>query len=145
MAQGWAPMRAMASRLAVASTSDWPPDRNAMPGTATGTQLRKSLIVQAAISSGLALAGASLAGNDHVGLEDRALEEDAMLVEFVVERVEDEAGDLVVALDGMGAVHQHLRLDDGHDVVFLADRGVAGERPACWRGWIHPSGARPCR
>ena len=33
----------MASRCAVASSSDWPPERNAMPGTAAGTQALSTL------------------------------------------------------------------------------------------------------
>src|SRR3954468_19061939 len=37
-AQGRLPMALIADRCAVASSSDWPPDRKAMPGTADGTQ-----------------------------------------------------------------------------------------------------------
>jgi hypothetical protein len=32
-------------RLSVASSSDWPPERNMMPGTAGGTRRRRSLRV----------------------------------------------------------------------------------------------------
>lgn len=35
----------IALRLSVASSSDWPPERNMMPGTAGGTRRRRSLRV----------------------------------------------------------------------------------------------------
>src|SRR5260221_270665 len=46
-------MAFIAERCAVASTSDWPPDRKAMPGTAPGTQRLSTLIVRSATSSTL--------------------------------------------------------------------------------------------
>src|SRR5262249_61508612 len=48
---GRSPMRLMASRWAVASSSDWPPDRNAMPGTVAGTQALSTFTVFSATSS----------------------------------------------------------------------------------------------
>src|SRR5690348_10549057 len=48
---GRSPMRLIASRCAVASSSDWPPDRNAMPGTVAGTVALSTCTVFSATSS----------------------------------------------------------------------------------------------
>src|SRR6185437_14061397 len=69
-----------------------------------------------------------LAGDDHVRLEDHALEVDAVLEELVEHRLERNVGHFLAAVDGVGAVHQHFRLHDGDDIVLLAERGVARER-----------------
>ena len=37
-------------------------------------------------------------------------------------------GDVLAACDVMVAVHQHFRLDDRHDAVFLRQRGIARQR-----------------
>ena len=42
----------MALKLTEASSSDWPPDRNTMPGTAAGTVLLKAVTVARATCSG---------------------------------------------------------------------------------------------
>src|SRR5439155_264111 len=45
--------RLIASRFTVASPSDWPPERNTMPGTIAGTELRKQWSVyRATVSAG---------------------------------------------------------------------------------------------
>src|SRR4051812_2219288 len=49
--QGRLPMALIADRWAVASSSDWPPDRKAMPGTEAGTQFLRIFTVAAATSS----------------------------------------------------------------------------------------------
>mmetsp|Transcript_5691 Transcript_5691/g.23652 ORF Transcript_5691/g.23652 Transcript_5691/m.23652 type:complete len:432 (+) Transcript_5691:393-1688(+) len=69
-----------------------------------------------------------LARADHVGLEERALEEDLVVRELLVARRDDLLGDLGGDLDRVGAVHEDLGLDDGHEAVGLADRRVARER-----------------
>ena len=43
----------MALRCTVASTSDWPPDKNVMPGTAAGVVLCRVVTVASAICSGV--------------------------------------------------------------------------------------------
>ena len=51
----------MASRWAVASSSLWPPDRKAMPGTAAGAQSFSTVSVRSATSSTDACSPAVLA------------------------------------------------------------------------------------
>ena len=102
-----------------------------MPGTADGTVAFRHFTVSSATCSRARLLGALLAGDDHVRLEDHALERDARVVELAEHRALRPLGDLVAALDGVAgvrAVHQHLRLDDRHDAGFLAQRRIAGER-----------------
>jgi hypothetical protein len=41
--------------------------------------------------------------------------------------IEHRAGDLLAALDRVLSVHQHFRLDDRHEVLLLAERGVSPE------------------
>ena len=47
----------MAFKCTVASTSDWPPDKNVIPGTAAGVVLCKVVTVASAICSGVYLVG----------------------------------------------------------------------------------------
>src|SRR5260370_30171194 len=66
-----------------------------------------------------------LSRDDHVGLENHALEHDAVLEELIEYRLQNGARDFLAALDRMSAVHQDFRLNDRHDVVFLAESRVA--------------------
>src|SRR5438132_12833974 len=67
-ARTFAAYRLIASRLIVASSSDWPPERNTIPGTAAGTVARKHSTVRRATSSGPARFEASLADRTMFGL-----------------------------------------------------------------------------
>ena len=69
-----AELRSLAAECAVASSSDWPPERKAMPGTAGGTQRFRTFRVFSATSSRLACLAHFLPEIDHVGLEDHAFE-----------------------------------------------------------------------
>ena len=74
---------------------------------------------------------ALLTGDDHVRLQDHALEVDARVVQLAEHRTQrpfGDAGALVDIVRRMLAIHQHLGLDDGNDMRFLAQRRVTGER-----------------
>ena len=85
--------RLMASSRAVACSSLMPPERNTMPGTAAGTVRRSTSTVVVGDDLVVDLVGAVLAGEDHVGLEQGALEDDAVPVELVVDRAQRPRGD----------------------------------------------------
>ncbi len=65
---------------------------------------------------------------DHVGLEQQGLEHHVRLDQGVEHGVQDEGGDLLAALGAVRPVHQHLRLDDRDQMLFLAEGRAAGER-----------------
>ena len=67
-------------------------------------------------------------GEDHVRLQQRPEDVDALVEQLGVDRVEDAARHVVAALDRVCAVLQDLRLDDRHDAGLLAERCVARER-----------------
>jgi hypothetical protein len=71
--------------------------------------------------------GAVGAGGDHVGLEERALEEDLVVVERLVDGGEDALGGGGAGLDVVPAVGEDLGLDDGDEPVLLADQRVPRE------------------
>ena len=48
--------------------------------------------------------------------------------ELLIDLLQHPFGHALASRDIMAAVHQHLGLDDRHDVGLLAKRGVAGER-----------------
>jgi hypothetical protein len=74
----------------------------------------------------------------HVGLEQHRLQRHRLLVQRIEHRLQHVAGDRLAALDGVIAVHQHFRLDNGHEPLFLAERGVAGKRVGVG-GDAHPA------
>ena len=120
----------MVDRCAVASSSDWPPDRKAMPGTATGTLALSTRSVRSATSSREALR-AFLPSMTMLGFSTMP----SRLTRASYERVEDglqhEVGDDLAAFDRVIArlpVHQDFRLDDRNDAGLLAERRVAGKR-----------------
>ncbi len=51
-----------------------------------------------------------------------------MSVKLVENRSQDFLGYLAATLQGMLAVHEHFRLDDGDESGFLAQRGIASQR-----------------
>ena len=122
------PTLLIAFRFSVASTSDWPPDRNTIPGTFAGTCRRKQSTVSSAICGAVALRRAALAGDDHVRFEEHPLQRDALAVELLEDEVERARRHLVAALDRVVGVHQHLGLDDRDDPRLLRERGVTRER-----------------
>ncbi len=67
------------------------------------------------------------AGDHHVGLQDHALQRHALLEQLLENGLQHQAGDLLAPFDAVLAVHQHLRLDHRHDLVRLAQGGVAGQ------------------
>jgi DNA-binding beta-propeller fold protein YncE len=67
------------------------------------------------------------AGDDHVGFEDHAFEEDALGNELVEDRVEGGFSDSGAALEGMVAVHQDFGFDDGDEAGLLAEGGIESE------------------
>src|SRR5215831_792414 len=74
------------------------------------------------------LAGALFACNYHVWFEQDAFQRYALLEESIKHSVQHPTGDLLAALDRMGSVHQHLRLDDRNEILFLTERGVPRQR-----------------
>ena len=77
----------MAFRRAEASSADWPPDRNAIPGTAAGTARKRHLTVASATSSTVACWGQVNPGKHHVGFQDHALQHHPLHVKLVENRV----------------------------------------------------------
>ncbi len=75
--------RLIAFRFSVASTSDWPPERNTIPGTIAGTCRRKQSTVSSATCDDGRLRRALLPGDHHVRLEQHPLERDALPVELL--------------------------------------------------------------
>mmetsp|Transcript_25209 Transcript_25209/g.65125 ORF Transcript_25209/g.65125 Transcript_25209/m.65125 type:complete len:247 (+) Transcript_25209:255-995(+) len=69
-----------------------------------------------------------LAVAHHVRLEERALEQHVVVAELLVARRDHLLGDDLRRLDRVVAVHEHLRLDDRHEAVRLADRRVPRKR-----------------
>jgi hypothetical protein len=98
-----------------------------------GDRGRDSVLKDTDSGAGNVLVGAGLGSRrgltstDHVGLEEGALKENVVLREGGVLGCKHSLGDGRGDLDGVGAVHEDLRLDDGDEAVHLADGGVAGE------------------
>ena len=80
-------------------------------------------------------------GDHHVGLKQHAFQQNALLSQCTEHRVKHCAGNLFAALDRMFSVHQHFRLDDRHQMLFLAERGVS-PKGVCIRN--HARSARQC-
>ena len=88
MFQGKPPILFMASRCAVACSSDWPPERKAMPGTGDGDATFEDHDGTLGHLLDGDLAGTFLARHDHVRLENAAFENDTLLVELLIDRLE---------------------------------------------------------
>lgn len=63
----------------------------------------------------------------HVGLEEGSLEEHVVVRESLVASGDDLLGGSSSNLNAEVAVHEHLRLHNGHKAVGLADGGITGE------------------
>jgi hypothetical protein len=90
------------------------------------------------------LGGAVAAGDDHVRLEQHAVQPHPVAAQGGEDRGQGVAGDLVAALDRVVAVHQHLGLDDRDQPGLLGEGGEAGQglgvgrmqpRWGCARRW----------
>ena len=99
-----------------------------MPGTAAGTCFDSVCSVAVGDLVDAGAVGRLVAGEDHVRLEQRPLDVDALVEQFGVDGGEHAGGDEAAALDRVRPVLQHLGLDDRDDSGLLAERGVAGER-----------------
>ena len=99
-----------------------------MPGTAPGTCGRKHRNVAIATSSTGGPPGARFAGEDHVGLEQHALERDTLVEKRVEHCMKNKPGDLFAALDRVRPVHKYFRLDDRCELLLLTKSGVARRR-----------------
>lgn len=75
---------------------------------------------------GVAL-GAVGAGANHGGLEEHAVEHDALVRKVLEGLSPDVGGNLEGTVNVVVTVEENLRLDDGDETSVLADRGVAGE------------------
>ena len=125
---GCGPRELIAFRFSLACSSDWPPERKTIPGTAAGTVSRKHLSVQSATSSALAWVAQPLPEMTMFGFSRIPSQVDALVVELVEDLVQRPLGRPVARLDVVVGVHQHLGLDDRHDPLLLAERRVASER-----------------
>ena len=133
----------IALRFSVASTSDWPPERNTIPGTSAGTWRRKLCTVSSRDRlRASACVGQPLPGDHHVRLEQRPAQVDVLLVELGEDRAQRAPGHLVADLDRVVGVHQHLGLDDRHEPGLLAQRRVARRARGRSRGCTRRSGSR---
>ena len=123
---------AIAFRCAVASSSDWPPERNAIPGTAAGTKPVEAVERRSATSSTPARS-ARVAGQHHVRLQEHALA-GRRAGRAARRRRPGAPGWSPSSLgERVGAVHHELGLDDRDEAGLLADRRIArqgvGVRP----------------
>eukprot|EP00053_Salpingoeca_punica_P018560 m.182438 g.182438 ORF g.182438 m.182438 type:complete len:415 (-) comp17459_c4_seq1:72-1316(-) len=84
--------------------------------------------VEGNLARGGAVGGVEARG-DHVGLEQGALQQQVLDLHGVVDLAVDALADLGARLDGVGAVGQHLGLNDGHQAGSLGDGAVAGKAP----------------
>ena len=85
-------------------------------------------IVYAATSARSCLPRVLLAGHHHAWLQQRVLENYSVSMQRVKHFVQNGLGDLGTAVDAVIAVDQDLGLNDRHDAMLLADRGIAGKR-----------------
>ena len=66
-----------------------------------------------------------LPGDHHVGLQNHAFQVDAVTPQLCEHLGQHLVGDRLAALLRVTAVHQYFGLHDRHDVLFLAERGIA--------------------
>ncbi|KAJ8958395.1 hypothetical protein NQ318_002177 [Aromia moschata] len=106
----------------VASSSDWPPDKKTIPGTAVGTVRWRAVTVAAPICSGVALA-AVCPGVTMLGFS-RVPSRNTLYLVYVGKHC---LCDLLAPFKIVIAVRQNLGLDNGHDAVRLAYGGVPSQ------------------
>ncbi|KAJ8978347.1 hypothetical protein NQ317_002656 [Molorchus minor] len=123
----------MAFKCIVASSSDWPPDKNTIPGTAVGTVRWRAVTVARPTTSGGDFGVAGLTRGHHVGFQEGSLQENVVilqslkkiLIKHQIERVPCRRrqgqfpGDLLTTYDIMSAVR--------YDTVGLAYGRVSGQ------------------
>src|SRR5271165_3870091 len=68
------------------------------------------------------------AGNDHVGLQQHALQPNPLIMQRRKNGMKDCSGDLLAAFDRMRSVHQHFRLDDRNEILFLTEGCIPRQR-----------------
>ena len=74
----------MAFKRAEASSADWPPDKNAIPGTAAGTVRKRHFTVASATSSTRCLLSEQVnPGKHHVGFQDHAFQHHPLGIQLV--------------------------------------------------------------
>ena len=118
----------MAFKRAEASSLGWPPDKNAIPGTAAGTARRRHLTVASATSSTDSCFGQVNPGSTMLGFRIIPSSITRCAVKLVENRSQDFLRYLAAPVERMLAVHEHFRLDDGNQSGFLAQRGIASQR-----------------
>ena len=129
----------IALRFAVASSGLCPPDRKLIVGTAAGTVRRSTRSVASATCSGVALAAFLLPGSTMLGFSTMPSSLTLWRASASNTAPQHRLADFVAAVDVVRPVDQHLRLDDRHDALLLADRRVAREhfrvRRRCRAAW----------
>ncbi len=118
----------MAFKRAEASSAGWPPDKNAIPGTAAGTARKRHLTVASATSSTASCSGQVNPGSTMLGF--RIIPSSLTLCVYSwLKTVRSTSS--VTSLHRSrvcSAVHEHFRLDDGDQSGFLAQCGIASQR-----------------
>jgi len=112
----------------VASSSDCPPERKTIPGTAAGTcraEATDRLVYDLLVGR---LLGRVVAGEHHVRFQQDPFGVHSLVAQLGEDRVQRVRRDLEAPLDRVLAVHEHFRLHDRDEAGFLAERGIAGER-----------------
>jgi len=71
------------------------------------------------------LPGTAQSRKHHIGLQDHPLQHHPLDIKLVENRSQDLLRYLGAALQGMRAVHEHFRFDDGDQSRFLAQGGIA--------------------
>src|SRR6516225_4781965 len=94
---------------------------------------RRDVATQAAQAGGSdlyhgGLARALLTRNHHVRFEQHAFQRNPVLEKGVKHSVQYHTGNLFAALDRMGTVHQHFRLDDRNQILFLTKCSIPRQR-----------------
>ena len=118
----------MAFRRAEASSLGWPPDRNAIPGTAAGTARRRTCHRGVGHLVHGCLLGQAKPGSTMLGFRIMPSSSHPLRVKLVEDRSQHCLRHLAAALQGVLAVHEHFRLDDRDQSGFLAQRGIARQR-----------------
>ncbi len=118
----------IAFKRAEASSADWPPDKNAIPGTAAGTTRRRHLTVASATSSTGSCVGQANPGSTMLGFRIMPSSVTRCVHSWSNTVRRTSVRDFAAPLQRMLAVHEHFRFDDGDQSGFLAQRGIAGQR-----------------